>query len=214
IGIAQALINDPQLIILDEPTSGLDPIGCREVKNLIRFLSNQGKTIILTSHLLSDVQDVADYAIIIYGGLIKAEGTMEDLLDIAERSSIELPSVLADKIFSNLSEQEQREVRVINKQRSLEQLFLDVVEKAGVGQKSSGAREGTGKAEYLTNKKLESLLNHKEPEKIKNVIKANDLVKQLKKHQVELNNFTQNLPEPEGKKNNEQINEKLKRFLD
>src|SRR5437899_5816418 len=58
IGLAQALINDPDLIILDEPTSGLDPIGCREVKDLILALARRGKTVILSSHLLSDVEDV------------------------------------------------------------------------------------------------------------------------------------------------------------
>ena len=54
IGLAQALINDPDLIILDEPTAGLDPIGCREIKDLIIALAKRGKTVILSSHLLSD----------------------------------------------------------------------------------------------------------------------------------------------------------------
>jgi len=55
IGLAQALINDPDLVILDEPTAGLDPIGCREVKDLIVAMARRGKTVILSSHLLSDV---------------------------------------------------------------------------------------------------------------------------------------------------------------
>src|SRR5512134_2646500 len=58
IGLAQALINDPDLIILDEPTTGLDPIGCREMKDLIIALAQRGKTVILSSHLLADVEDV------------------------------------------------------------------------------------------------------------------------------------------------------------
>jgi ABC-2 type transport system ATP-binding protein len=60
IGLAQALINDPELIILDEPTTGLDPIGCREMKDLILDLKRQGKTVLMCSHLLADVQDVCD----------------------------------------------------------------------------------------------------------------------------------------------------------
>ena len=60
IGVAQALINDPELVILDEPTSGLDPIGSREMKDLIIDLKSRGKTVIMCSHLLADVEDVCD----------------------------------------------------------------------------------------------------------------------------------------------------------
>src|SRR5436305_13820213 len=68
IGLAQALINDPDLVILDEPTAGLDPIGCREVKDLILALARRGKTVILSSHLLADVENVCDRVVIYYGG--------------------------------------------------------------------------------------------------------------------------------------------------
>ena len=77
IGLAQALINDPDLVILDEPTAGLDPIGCREVKDLIVALARRGKTVILSSHLLSDVEDVCDRVVIYYGGKIQAAGHVE-----------------------------------------------------------------------------------------------------------------------------------------
>src|SRR6202044_2658721 len=80
IGLAQALINDPDLVILDEPTAGMDPIGCREVKNLILTLARRGKTVILSSHLLSDVKDVCDRVVIYYGGQIQAMGTLKELL--------------------------------------------------------------------------------------------------------------------------------------
>ena len=76
IGLAQALINDPDLIVLDEPTSGLDPIGCREIKDLILTLAERGKTVILSSHLLADVEDVCHRAMILYGGRVQAIGTM------------------------------------------------------------------------------------------------------------------------------------------
>src|SRR5688572_4007556 len=80
IGLAQALINDPDLVILDEPTAGLDPIGCREVKDLILALARRGKTVILSSHLLSDVEDVCDRVVILYGGRVQALGTLKELL--------------------------------------------------------------------------------------------------------------------------------------
>ena len=80
IGLAQALINDPDLVILDEPTAGMDPIGCREVKDLILTMASRGKTVILSSHLLSDVEDVCDRVVIYYGGRIQAMGTLKELL--------------------------------------------------------------------------------------------------------------------------------------
>jgi ABC-2 type transport system ATP-binding protein len=77
IGIAQALINDPDFLILDEPTTGLDPIGTRQVKDLIIELGRRGKTVLLSSHLLADVEDCVDRMVILYGGAIRAEGTCE-----------------------------------------------------------------------------------------------------------------------------------------
>src|SRR6201986_5154952 len=68
IGLAQSLINNPDLILLDEPTTGLDPIGTREMKDLIVSLKNQGKTVILCSHLLADVQDVCERVTILFRG--------------------------------------------------------------------------------------------------------------------------------------------------
>ncbi|MHC4234423.1 MAG: ABC transporter ATP-binding protein, partial [Planctomycetota bacterium] len=68
IGLAQALINDPELLILDEPTAGLDPLGTRQIKDVIRDLGQRGKTILLSSHLLADVEDVCDRVVILYGG--------------------------------------------------------------------------------------------------------------------------------------------------
>src|ERR1700740_2901284 len=80
VALAQALINDPDLVILDEPTAGLDPIGCREVKDLILSLAPRGKTVILSSHLRGDVEDVCDRVVIYYGGRIHAQGPLRDLL--------------------------------------------------------------------------------------------------------------------------------------
>ena len=91
IGLAQALINDPDLVILDEPTSGLDPIGCREVKDLIVALARRGKTVILSSHLLADVEDVCDRVVIYYGGRVQAMGTLKELLTKPDTLRITTP---------------------------------------------------------------------------------------------------------------------------
>src|SRR5262249_54140921 len=86
IGLAQSLINDPELILLDEPTSGLDPIGTREMKNLILELRDKGKTIVLCSHLLADVQDVCDRIAILHQGELKVLGAVDELIRIQELS--------------------------------------------------------------------------------------------------------------------------------
>src|SRR5690606_23288701 len=88
IGLAQALINDPQLLILDEPTTGMDPIGTRQIKDLILKLAERGKTIILCSHLLSDVEDVCDRVAIMFGGKVRAEGTVDELLTRQDATTI------------------------------------------------------------------------------------------------------------------------------
>src|SRR3989454_8851889 len=91
ISLAQALINDPDLVILDEPTAGLDPIGCREVKDLILALARRGKTVVLSSHLLADVEDVCDRVVIYYGGEIPAMSTLKDLLSKPDSIRITAP---------------------------------------------------------------------------------------------------------------------------
>jgi ABC-2 type transport system ATP-binding protein len=80
IGLAQALINDPELVLLDEPTSGLDPLGTRDMKDMILDLKRQGKTVVMSSHLLADVQDVCDRIAILYAGELKVLGRVQDLL--------------------------------------------------------------------------------------------------------------------------------------
>ncbi|UCH34138.1 MAG: ABC transporter ATP-binding protein [Armatimonadota bacterium] len=80
IGLAQALLNDPQLLILDEPTSGLDPVGAYQIRSLIVELNRRGKTILLCSHLLNEVEAVCDRVGVLYRGNLKACGTLDELL--------------------------------------------------------------------------------------------------------------------------------------
>jgi ABC-2 type transport system ATP-binding protein len=153
IGLAQALINDPDLVILDEPTAGLDPIGCREVKDLIIALAKRGKTVILSSHLLSDVEDVCDRVVIYYGGKIQAQGTLKELLAKPDSLRITTP-VLSRETLERVLEIIRRdaatgEVRVDNPTQNLESYFLDVVAKARAANETSGAQSGARVAEYL-----------------------------------------------------------------
>src|SRR2546421_7092414 len=89
IGLAQALINDPELVILDEPTSGLDPLGTRWMKDLILDLRAKGKTVIMCSHRLDDVQDVCDRIAILYDGELQELGEVGALLQIENRLQIQ-----------------------------------------------------------------------------------------------------------------------------
>lgn len=80
IGLAQALIHDPELVIMDEPMSGLDPIGRREVKEIIRSLKKEGKTVVFSSHILSDIENLSDRVLIIENGAKKSFGTVKEII--------------------------------------------------------------------------------------------------------------------------------------
>src|SRR5881296_3238759 len=154
IGLAQALINDPDLVILDEPTSGLDPIGCREVKDLILALARRGKTVILSSHLLSDVEDVCDRVVIYYGGRIQAMGTLKELLAKPDSIRITAP-VLSRQTLERVLETIRRDVsedkvKIDNPTQNLESYFLDVVARAKqADMQTSGSVSGGQVAAYL-----------------------------------------------------------------
>ncbi|MCE2881526.1 MAG: ABC transporter ATP-binding protein [Planctomycetaceae bacterium] len=154
LGLAQALVNDPELLILDEPTSGLDPLGTRQVKDLILELGRRGKTILLTSHLLADVEDVCSRMVILYGGRIRAQGTSEQLLSDSRHTLIRVPRV-SQKAIQAIDEALHRidgvGIEAVSAPRqTLEELFLDIVEKARAEQvATSGAQSGGSIASFL-----------------------------------------------------------------
>jgi len=153
IGLAQALINDPDLVLLDEPTSGLDPIGCREVKDLILALARRGKTVILSSHLLADVEDVCDRVVIYYGGRIQAIGTLKELLATPDAIRITTP-ILSRETMKRVLDIIREEVgdgklEVDTPTQNLESYFLSVVERAKQSETTSGATSGHRVAAYL-----------------------------------------------------------------
>ena len=154
IGIAQALINDPDLIILDEPTSGLDPIGCREVKDLILTLAKRGKTIILSSHLLADVEDVCDRVVIYYGGKIHAMGTLKELLSERDMIRITMPLLSKETLKKVIeiirADVGEDKIKIDHPTQNLESYFLEVVRKAREQAiETSGAVSQNVIAEYL-----------------------------------------------------------------
>lgn len=153
IGIAQALINDPEFLILDEPTTGLDPLGTRQVKELITHLGERGKTILLSSHLLADVEDCVHRMVILYGGRIRAQGTCDELLEVNERSIIETdeldPETLRE-IEAVLERHRHRLQKVSRPRQRLEDLFIGIVERARAEQlATSGAQAGGATAAFL-----------------------------------------------------------------
>lgn len=171
IGLAQALINDPELVILDEPTAGLDPIGCREIKDIIKVLAKRGKTVLLCSHLLSDVEDVCDNAVIMYGGKIKAAGRLEDMLRQHDVTQLEIKDLKDDDkehLMSWLNAQGyQNATHLALRKTRLEDYFLQVVQKAkNDSDETAGAQQGGKVAAYLdvtaqeqeANQKLQTLL--------------------------------------------------------
>jgi ABC-2 type transport system ATP-binding protein len=96
LGIAQAIVGRPKVVVLDEPASGLDPIGQRDVRNLMLSLRDEGATVLLSSHQLSEVEAVCDRVSIISRGRVAAEGPIHDLLGVAGRTSITAAGLSGD----------------------------------------------------------------------------------------------------------------------
>ena len=159
IGLAQALINNPDLILLDEPTTGLDPIGTREMKDLILSLKAQGKTVLLCSHLLADVQDVCDRITIMFGGRMMelardAEGKplgvapVRDVLQVADVTQVSTRSTLTpqqvDELRQFLAKLGVTDAEVTHPTSTLEDLFMRVIGKNARVAGASGEGNGNG----------------------------------------------------------------------
>jgi ABC-2 type transport system ATP-binding protein len=130
IGLAQALINDPELILLDEPTSGLDPIGTREIKDLILRLKAEGKTVLMSSHLLADVQDVCDRIAILHQGELKELGRVDALLKVRDETEIRARGLSPDaqaELRAVIEKHHGSILTMDSPTTTLEDLFLSIV---------------------------------------------------------------------------------------
>jgi len=144
VGLAQALINNPDLILLDEPTTGLDPIGTREMKDLILGLRDQGKTIILCSHQLADVQDVCDRVAILHQGELKELGRVSDLLKVQNVTEVHAEGLTeaAKKEIAEVIKRHGGHLKSIdNPTATMEDLFLNIVRES---EARPGARRVSG----------------------------------------------------------------------
>ncbi|HJT81367.1 MAG TPA: ABC transporter ATP-binding protein [Chthoniobacterales bacterium] len=128
IGLAQAMIHNPRLLVLDEPTAGVDPVGSREICNLILSLKSQGITVLLSSHLLAQAQEICDRVAILAEGILVREGRLEDLISranqtdvVVENASTEMLSALDDVVNRHGG----RLVAHRKSTRTLEELFLE-----------------------------------------------------------------------------------------
>jgi ABC-2 type transport system ATP-binding protein len=162
VGLAQALVNDPELLILDEPTTALDPLGRVAVRELLVRARNAGKSVFLSSHLLSEIELICDRVGIISKGKLMRVGKTSELLESAEESEIvasgltpaEFPGAKRENgnVVIKVKRAEQRRVieqiwaargevlRVNPVRRSLEGLFLELTGPASTGQSASGGR--------------------------------------------------------------------------
>ena len=130
IGLAQALVHDPELVILDEPTAGVDPLGAADIADIIRELKRSGKTILLSSHLLAQMEGLCDRVAILHRGQLIREGRVDDLLTQADAQSFVvegLDPAAQFKVERAIAEAGGELCRVEKTQRSLDALFLEAV---------------------------------------------------------------------------------------
>jgi len=131
IGLAQALIQDPRLLVLDEPTAGVDPLGSRQIRDLILELKKRGKTVLLTSHLLEQVQEVCDRVGIMARGVMMREGSLDELVTIEGQTEYlveNAPPELAAKIAELVTASGAKFLETRKPQMTLESVFLEAAE--------------------------------------------------------------------------------------
>ena len=131
IGLAQALVHDPPLVVLDEPTAGVDPVGSRDIRDLILDLKRRGITVLLSSHLLGQVQEVCDRVGILANGVLVREGALQELLAVENQTEVVLENA-SEELLSEIARLARTSGARLVEQRApqttLEHIFLDVTE--------------------------------------------------------------------------------------
>ena len=134
IGLAQALVHDPDILVLDEPMSGLDPVGTREVVDILQELRARGKTIVLASHLLARVEEVCDEIAILHKGRLVRQGPVQSIVQASGSSTLEVRGFAPGKEAALRQALEGVGVEVLGIQegrRRLDEVFLDAVQEDG-----------------------------------------------------------------------------------
>ncbi len=130
VGLAQALVNDPELVIFDEPTSGLDPVGCRQVKDLVLDLKSQNRTVLVSSHLLADMEDVCDRVAIVHNGKLKRVGRLGELLERTEALELQVRGLSDESraaVEAEIGRRGGEVLAVRHPRRTLEEYFLETI---------------------------------------------------------------------------------------
>jgi len=127
IGLAQALLHDPDLLLLDEPTAGVDPLGSRQIRDLMLLLKKRGKTVIFSSHLLEQVEEVADRVAILHLGRKLKEGRLESLLEVPDQTDFRIHGLRPEtesRMRALLQEEGYGEIQTIRPRMRLEDFFI------------------------------------------------------------------------------------------
>jgi len=145
IGLAQALVHDPQLVILDEPTAGVDPLGSAAIAEIIRELKRRGKTVLLCSHLLAQIEGLCDRVAILHRGKLVREGRVDDLVQEKDAQSLVVQGLSAAgraAVEKTIAEQGGQLCRVEKPRLSLDSLFLQEVEQREAERSTESQKEG------------------------------------------------------------------------
>ncbi len=145
IGLAQALVHDPQLVILDEPTAGVDPLGSAAIAEIIRELKRRGKTVLLCSHLLAQIEGLCDRVAILHRGKLVREGRVDDLVQEKDAQSLVVQGLSAEgraAVEKTIAEQGGQLCRVEKPRLSLDSLFLQEVEQREAARSAESQTEG------------------------------------------------------------------------
>jgi ABC-2 type transport system ATP-binding protein len=145
IGLAQALVHDPQLVILDEPTAGVDPLGSAAIAEIIRELKRRGKTVLLSSHLLAQIEGLCDRVAILHRGKLVREGRVDDLVQEKDAESLVVEGLSAEgraAVEKAILAQGGQLCRVEKPRLSLDSLFLKEVEQREIERRAQSKTEG------------------------------------------------------------------------
>jgi len=148
IGLAQALIHDPRLVVLDEPTAGVDPAGSREIRDLILDLKRRGITVLLSSHLLAQAQEICDRVGILADGVLVREGRLQELIAIENQTELVIADASAQLVNEIESVINRSNAKLIERRKStttLERLFLEATSKKDEARMSKNKEMGKPK---------------------------------------------------------------------